>query len=108
LQELELLNKQMLQPVDFLLVPHHGSQTSSTLAFVQTLSPKWAMVQSGYRNRYGHPAQQVVLRYQQLGVPMAISPVCGAAHWQSTQPQQLDCERDKNRRYWHFKPPSAP
>ena len=108
LQELELLNKRMLQPVDFLLVPHHGSQTSSTLAFVQTLSPKWAMVQSGYRNRYGHPAQQVVLRYQQLGVPMAISPVCGAAHWQSTQPQQLDCERDKNRRYWHFKPPSAP
>jgi competence protein ComEC len=108
LQELELLNKQMLKPVDFLLVPHHGSQTSSTRAFVQTLSPKWAMVQSGYRNRYGHPAPQVVLRYQQLGVPMLMSPVCGAAHWQSTQPQQLDCERDKNRRYWHFRPPSVP
>ena len=108
LQELELLNKQMLKPVDFLLVPHHGSQTSSTRAFVQTLSPKWAMVQSGYRNRYGHPAPQVVLRYQQLGVPLVMSTVCGASHWQSTQPQQLDCERDKNRRYWHFKPTSDP
>ncbi len=105
-QEQALLNGQKLQPVDFLLVPHHGSQTSSTLEFIQALRPTWAMVQAGYRNRYGHPAPQVVLRYQHLGVPMAMSPACGAAHWQSTHPQALDCERDVHRRYWQYKTPA--
>ncbi len=104
-QEAALLQAQQLQPVDFLLVPHHGSQTSSTPAFVQTLKPQWAMVQAGYRNRYGHPAESVVLRYAQMAVPMASSPTCGAAYWQSLVPQRLDCERDVHRRYWHFKTP---
>lgn len=104
-QELALLHANGLLPVDFLLVPHHGSQTSSTLDFVQTLKPQWALVQAGYRNRYGHPAPQVVSRYAQLGVPLAQSTVCGAAYWQSQWPQRLDCERDVRRRYWHFKAP---
>ena len=104
-QEQVLLQAHALQAVDFLLVPHHGSQTSSGLDFVQQLSPQWALVQSGYRNRYGHPAPQVVSRYVQAGVPLAMSPVCGAAHWQSQAPQALDCERNLRRRYWHFKAP---
>ena len=104
-QEHALLQKQALQSVDFLLVPHHGSQTSSGLDFVQKLAPKWAVVQAGYRNRYGHPAPQVVSRYVQLGVPLVVTPVCGAAHWQSQAPQALDCERNRRRRYWHFKGP---
>jgi competence protein ComEC len=104
-QEQALLKAHALQAVDFLLVPHHGSQTSSGLDFVQQLLPKWAVVQAGYRNRYGHPSPHVVARYVQLGVPLAMSPVCGAAHWQSQAPQALDCERNLKRRYWHFKVP---
>ncbi len=104
-QEAALLQAQMLKSVDFLLVPHHGSQTSSTPAFVQTLKPLWAMVQAGYRNRYGHPAESVLMRYAQMEVPLASSAVCGAAYWQSLAPQRLDCERDTRRRYWHFKAP---
>jgi competence protein ComEC len=104
-QEQALLQAHAVHPVDFLLVPHHGSQTSSSLDFVRQLKPQWAMVQAGYRNRYGHPAPQVVARYVQLGVPLAMTPVCGAAHWQSQAPQALDCERDLRRRYWHYKAP---
>ena len=104
-QEQALLQAHALQAVDFLLVPHHGSLTSSGFDFVQQLMPKWAVVQAGYRNRYGHPSPQVVARYAQLGVPLAMSPVCGAAHWQSQTPQALDCERNLKRRYWHFKAP---
>jgi competence protein ComEC len=40
-----------------------------------------------------------------MGVPMAQSSVCGAAYWQSRWPQRLDCERDLQRRYWHYKVP---
>ena len=100
-QELALLQRLALQPVDILLVPHHGSQTSSTNGFIEALRHQWAVVQAGYRNRYGHPASRVVQRYESLAVPLSISADCGAAHWQSSQPHQLDCEREVRRRYWH-------
>jgi hypothetical protein len=32
---------------------------------------------------------------------LSISSECGAAHWQSTKPRQLECEREARRRYWH-------
>ncbi|MEY4153191.1 MAG: hypothetical protein RLZZ278_39 [Pseudomonadota bacterium] len=100
-QELALLQGLALQPVGVLLVPHHGSQTSSTMGFIEALMPQWAVVQAGYRNRYGHPAPRVAQRYESLGVPLSISSECGAAHWQSNKPEQLHCEREVRRRYWH-------
>ena len=100
-QELALLQRLALRPVGVLLVPHHGSQTSSTIGFIEALKPQWAVVQAGYRNRYGHPAPRVVQDYKSLGVPLSVSSECGAAHWQSTKPHQLDCEREVRRRYWH-------
>jgi competence protein ComEC len=102
-QELALLQRAALQPVDVLLVPHHGSQTSSTPSFIVALKPQWAVVQAGYRNRYGHPAGPVLARYQALNVALVSTPDCGAAHWQSSRPQQLDCERTRNKRYWHYR-----
>ena len=101
-QELAMLERQALKPVGVLLVPHHGSQTSSTPGFIQALRPHWAVVQAGYRNRYGHPAPGVLERYANQKVPVSVSFECGAAHWQSTLPQQLDCERELRRRYWHL------
>jgi competence protein ComEC len=100
-QELALLQGLALQPVGVLLVPHHGSHTSSTHDFIEALMPQWAVVQAGYRNRYGHPAPRVVQRYESLGIPLSISSECGAAHWQSDKPQDLQCEREVHRRYWH-------
>ncbi len=99
-QEMRLLQRQVLQPVDVLLVPHHGSQTSSTEDFIGALAPKWAVVQAGYRNRYGHPAPRILQRYAAQGVPLVASPACGAAHWQSQLPADMRCERQVHRRYW--------
>ncbi|CAJ0818745.1 DNA internalization-related competence protein ComEC/Rec2 [Ralstonia flaminis] len=48
---------------DILLVPHHGSKTSSSGAFLDAVSPQVAVFQVGYRNRYGHPHRQVWQRY---------------------------------------------
>ena len=101
-QELRLLEQNVLKPVDFFLVPHHGSQTSSTVAFVQASRPQWAVVQAGYLNRYGHPAVKVVERYASLRVPLVQTSQCGAAYWQSQAPRVLTCERNVSRRYWHF------
>jgi competence protein ComEC len=87
---------------DVLLVPHHGSKTSSTEGFIDTVQPRWALFQHGYRNRYGHPAAVVVDRYKQRGIRMLYSPSCGAMYWRSDQPQEVLCQRDIDKRYWRF------
>lgn len=46
-----------------LVVPHHGSKSSSSLAFLQVLHPELAIVSAGYRSRFGHPHPSVVARY---------------------------------------------
>jgi competence protein ComEC len=97
----QALVQQGLAPVDLLLVPHHGSKTSSTGPFLQALEPKLALVQAGYRNRYGHPAEPVVARYRQQGIVLVESVRCGAALWQSQAPERVQCERVRAKRYWH-------
>jgi len=103
-QELALVARG-LAPVDLLLVPHHGSKTSSTPEFLQALKPKLALVQAGYRNRFGHPAPAVVGRYAGMQIRLIDSVHCGAATWRSNAPEQVVCERERSRRYWHHQPP---
>jgi len=52
---------------DMVIVPHHGSKTSSSAQFVSTIKPELAIVSAGYRNRFGHPAAVIVDRYLALG-----------------------------------------
>mgnify|MGYP001627323143 CR=1 FL=1 len=88
---------------DFLLVPHHGSNTSSTDALLAATRPAVALVQAGYRNRFGHPAADVVRRYARHGIALQDSAACGAAHWDSRRPGELRCERQRAPRYWHHR-----
>lgn len=50
-----------------LVVPHHGSLTSSTQLFVESVAPRWAVFSVGYRNRWGFPKAVVVERYTEIG-----------------------------------------
>ncbi|MBI5275688.1 MAG: DNA internalization-related competence protein ComEC/Rec2 [Burkholderiales bacterium] len=88
---------------DVLLVPHHGSRTSSSDAFLAAVDPKFAMVQAGYRNRFGHPAPQVMDRYRERGIRVVASPACGAATWASAAPGEVRCERAVAPRYWRHR-----
>jgi competence protein ComEC len=85
---------------DFLLVPHHGSKTSSSPAFLDAVQAPLALAQTGYRNRFGHPASSVMQRYEERGVAVFRSPSCGAASWRSSQPLQIVCQRQLEPRYW--------
>jgi competence protein ComEC len=86
---------------DVLLVPHHGSRTSSSEALLDAVQPWAAVVQAGYRNRFGHPAPDVVDRYRQRGIVLAATPACGAIAWASVRPRELHCERAAAAHYWH-------
>ncbi|WP_303785485.1 DNA internalization-related competence protein ComEC/Rec2 [Azovibrio restrictus] len=52
---------------EVLLLPHHGSTTSSSLPFVAAVGPQLALVSAGYRNRFRHPRPEVLERYEGLG-----------------------------------------
>jgi competence protein ComEC len=88
-----------------LLVPHHGSKTSSSAAFLDAVAPQVGIVQSGYRNRFGHPAPAVLARLQERQIQIVDSPHCGAFTWQSWQSQDGACERAQSQRYWHHRVP---
>ena len=66
--ENELVDEQAPLAADFLKVPHHGSKTSSTDAFVAAVAPKVAVVSVGDGNQFGHPVDSVVARYAAAGV----------------------------------------
>jgi len=84
---------------DVLVVPHHGSKTSSSPAFVEAVAPRVALVQAGYRNRFGHPAREVLQRYAARGTRVLTTAACGA--WVAASDGTAGCERQRARRYWH-------
>ena len=86
---------------ELLIVPHHGSKTSSTEAFVDAVRPEVAVVQAGYRSRFGHPAPAVMARYRERVIEVHVSPSCGAWRWMSDESAPSSCERDLHGRYWH-------
>ncbi|MEX8498430.1 DNA internalization-related competence protein ComEC/Rec2 [Leptothrix ochracea] len=104
-QELALVEAGVLAPgTAVLLAPHHGSRTSSTRAFLEVVQPRLVLVQAGYRNRYGHPAKDVLERYQTGHAHVLRSDRCGAMHWHSAQAALSAtpwCERERRQRYWH-------
>ncbi|MCK5895390.1 MAG: DNA internalization-related competence protein ComEC/Rec2 [Cocleimonas sp.] len=55
---------------EVLLIPHHGSLTSSTSHFIDAVNPRIALNASGYHNKFKHPANKVVLRYQEKEIPI--------------------------------------
>lgn len=61
------LIKTGLETVDYMLMPHHGSRTSSRMDFLNAVQPKVAIAQAGFDNRYGFPAVSVVRRYRDIG-----------------------------------------
>jgi competence protein ComEC len=89
---------------DLLLMPHHGSKTSSTDAFLVAVQPQVALAQAGYRNRFGHPAPPVLARYHAHGIRVIDSARCGAATWDSVS-AAVSCQREVARRYWHHRLP---
>jgi competence protein ComEC len=108
-QEQAILERHHDQPTvlrsDVLLVAHHGSRTSSTLAWLRAVQPTVGVVQAGYRNRYGHPAP-VVERRLLNAIPVVVrSDRCGA--WTRRVDGSGFCHRDAERRYWHDDQPAS-
>jgi len=100
---------QLMPPMgasDVLVVPHHGSRTSSTPAFIAGVAPVLAIFAAGYRNRFGHPRDDVVARYRDAGAAPIRTDIGGAITVTLSAGRTADAfaERVRHRRYWYDKP----
>jgi competence protein ComEC len=90
---------------DVLLVPHHGSRTSSSAEFIAAVAPRWAVITVGYRSRFGHPSAEVLRRYQAAGTQIMRTDLDGAVHvFLEPQGLRLSGERERAPRYWRRAP----
>jgi competence protein ComEC len=100
--EQALLKQGRLQLADVLLVPHHGSGTSSTPEFVAAVAPRHAVFSVGYRNRFGHPKAEVWARYASASRERTDRD--GALTFRFNQAGvTFQSTREARRRYWQAK-----
>jgi competence protein ComEC len=87
---------------DLLVVPHHGSSTSSTDDFIAAVMPRWAVFTVGYRNRLGHPKEEIVERYRVSGAQMLRTDGAGAVLVRlDGEGISVQSYREMRKRYWY-------
>jgi competence protein ComEC len=88
---------------DIMLIPHHGSLTSSSLAFVEAVNPQIALLSVGFKNRFDLPAQQITERYEAFGVKVLDTSSHGAVRIFVHPAKGIEIRpgyRQSDKRYW--------
>ncbi|TSA53765.1 MAG: DNA internalization-related competence protein ComEC/Rec2 [Nitrosomonadaceae bacterium] len=95
-------------PATVLVAPHHGSKTSSTEEFIQQVKPALTIFTVGYRNRFGHPREEVLQRYRTQGSRLLRSDTDGAVLLRFADNNvTVETWRTQHRRYWQDAPASV-
>lgn len=93
---------------DALLMPHHGSRSSSSPALLDAARPRLAIAATGYRNRFGHPAAEVLERYAAIGARVLRTDRDGAVTLRlAPDGLRVEMQRARRARYWHVPAPPA-
>ena len=101
--EQQLLERWLPGPADILVVPHHGSRTSSSAGFAAATRPRWAVVSAGHRNRWGFPAPAIVERWRASGAEVVLTSDSGAVEFDVVPGRPLEPPvrwRLADRRIW--------
>ena len=87
---------------EVMIAPHHGSKTSSTAPFLAAVQPQTIIIPVGYRNRFRHPAPEVLERYRESGARVLRTDAHGAVTLRFTA-AGVDAQawRERRARYWH-------
>ena len=103
-----LVHTAALPRADIVIVPHHGSGTSSSQPFIKTLEPALAIVSAGFANRWGMPGKDVVRRWEQAGARVLNTATAGAISQRLCRSGGLGPirrSRIDSMKYWHDKAP---
>jgi competence protein ComEC len=88
-------------PATLLVVPHHGSRSSSAYEFVAATLPDYAVFTVGYRNRFGHPKAEILQRYADSGAELLRSDEDGAILVEmDARNIRVERYRKTHARYW--------
>jgi competence protein ComEC len=90
---------------DVMVVPHHGSKTSSTSQFLKLVQPQIAIIPVGWLNRFRLPSSTVITRYEQLAGDVYTTSRDGALLLATGKQLDIVSYRTFNRRYWHYHQP---
>lgn len=104
--ENRLLNKYGSQlATDILMVPHHGSNTSSSHAFINVIDPKYSLISVGYKNKYKLPGKRAMARLKTLNSELIQTDKNGAITIKLLSDEGIVIERYRDifRKYWHHK-----
>ncbi len=94
---------------DVVVAAHHGSAHSSSSAFVDATRARWVLVSAGYANRFGHPATEVVARWEGAGAEVVETAEVGAEFvGLGAMGVTVRGERGRRRRVWDAVAASAP
>lgn len=88
---------------DILLAPHHGSATSSSREFIDSVKPAEVVFTAGFRNRFGFPKPSVVARYRQAGVRQWVTADTGMIRYRfrdRADSYKRFIYREEQRRFW--------
>lgn len=102
--EILLQYRQMFRRSHVVVVPHHGSRTSSSPALVDETAPEIAIVSAGRMNRWGFPKDDVVSRWHAAGAQVVNTARAGAVSQllcRDRAPGLLETARSAFRKYWH-------
>jgi competence protein ComEC len=89
---------------DVLVAPHHGSNTSSTANFLQTVQPSTILIPAGYRNQFGHPHKEVLSRYKNIKTRWLNTANSGSILVNMKDDSwNVQTLRKTESRYWNFK-----
>jgi len=76
--EKQLLDSNVAMGAQLLKVAHHGSRGSTSERWIGRVRPRWAVISSGRKNRYGHPAPEVLHRLNRFGTTIFRTDTHGA------------------------------
>ena len=84
-----------------LIAPHHGSKTSSSMAFIDAVSPEIVVFSAGYRNRFGFPKQDIISRYESRQVKILNTSRDGALLFRfEAADMTITRHRQQSWRFW--------
>ncbi|CAA0091697.1 ComE operon protein 3 [BD1-7 clade bacterium] len=101
--ELALLKTPQALNSWMMISPHHGSNSSSTAAFLDAIDPEYVIISSGFLNRYRHPHTEVIERYSQRQIHWLNTADVGrvTVSFSAQGEPSVRAARVDRRRFWH-------
>ncbi len=88
---------------DVVVAPHHGSATSSSWDWLSVVRPRYVLISSGYRNRFGFPSSRNLDRYRAIGAQVLNTATSGAIGISLGKTLRISEHRMEDRHLWSWR-----